>query len=534
MPDTVPEYDLIIVGGGINGAGIARDAASRGLRVILLEKGDFGSGTSSWSSRLIHGGLRYLEYAEIPLVYESLHERGYLRKIASHLVDRIRINIPIYKSSRRGPLLIRLGMIFYDLLSIRKTLPRHRMLNREEMMQEAPGLNTEGLRGGAQYFDAQVTFAERLVLENVIAADQAGAVVNNYAAVDVIGPHDGAMINVAYIDQHSGKKSRAKGRIVINAAGPWVDRVLQTTGVKTRRLMGGTKGSHIVVGGFNGAPRDAFYVEAHADGRPFFIIPWNGQYLIGTTDIRYGRDPDNARASNREIQYLLNETNRVFPNAGLTNDDIHFAYAGVRPLPRRRKGPESAITRKHIIKRHRQELRGIISIIGGKLTTFRNLAEQTVDRVDKALDARLPPCSTADTALPGAVGIEQAREQLNDFGGLSERGRERMRSIYGGRASLIIDLAAAEPELARAIDSDSSILAAEVVFCIRHEYAKNLTDLMHRRLMLGLSPDQGESTINTISAIAAAELGWDDEELQMQLNTLRRYNARLNPFGKNA
>lgn len=534
MPDTVPEYDLIIIGGGINGAGIARDAAIRGLKVILLEKSDFGSGTSSWSSRLIHGGLRYLEYAEIPLVYESLHERGYLRKIASHLVDRIRINIPIYEASKRGPLLIRLGMIAYDLLSIRKTLPRHRMLNRDEMMQEAPGLNVEGLRGGAQYFDAQVTFIERLVLENVIAAEQAGAVVSNYSAVDVIGPHDGSMRNVAYVDQQSGKKYRVKGRIVINAAGPWVDRVLRTTGTKSRRLMGGTKGSHIVVGEFDGAPRDAFYVEAATDGRPFFIIPWNRQYLIGTTDIRYGRDPDNARASNREIQYLLKETNRVFPGAGLTTDDIHFAYAGVRPLPRRRKGPESAITRKHIIKRHRRELRGIISIIGGKLTTFRNLAEQTVDRIDKALDAGLSPCSTADTPLPGALGIEEACVRLDDFGGLSERGRERMRCIYGGRATLILDLAAAEPELSEFIDSGNSVLAAEVVFCIRHEYAKNLTDLMHRRLMLGLSPDQGESNIDAISRIAATEFGWDAEELQKQLNMLRRYNARLNLFGRSA
>ena len=533
MPDTVPEYDLIIIGGGINGAGIARDAAIRGLKVILLEKSDFGSATSSWSSRLIHGGLRYLEYAEFPLVYESLHERGYLRKIASHLVNRIRINIPIYKSSKRGLLLIRLGMIAYDLLSIRKTLPRHRMLNRDEMMKEAPGLNAEGLRGGAQYFDAQVTFIERLVLENVIAAEQAGAIVNNYSAVDVIGPHDGTMRNVAYIDQQSGEKNRVKGRIVINASGPWVDRVLRTTGTKTRRLMGGTKGSHIIVGEFNGAPRDAFYVEAASDGRPFFIIPWNGQYLIGTTDIRYGRDPDNARASNREIHYLLDETNRAFPDAALTTDDIHFAYAGVRPLPRRRKGPESAITRKHIIKRHRQELRGIISIIGGKLTTFRNLAEQTVDRIDRTLDAGLPPCSTADTPLPGALGIEEATERLDDFGGLSEHGRERILSIYGGRASLILDLAVAEPELSEAIDSDNSVLAAEVVFCIRHEHAKNLTDLMYRRLMLGLSPDQGESTIDTISAIAATEFGWDAEELQKQLNTHRRYNARLNLFGKN-
>ncbi len=528
MPETVPEYDLLIIGGGINGAGIARDAAIRGLSVILLEKNDFGSGTTSFSSRLIHGGLRYLEYAEINLVYESLHERGYLRKIASHLVKRIRINIPIYDRSKRGPTLIRLGMIAYDLLSIRKTLPRHRMLNRDELLREEPGLNAEGLRAGAQYYDAQVTFAERLVLENIIAAEEAGAVVKNYCPVDMIGPHDGAAMNVAYVDEESGEKSRVKGRLVINASGPWVDRVLQTTGTKTRRLMGGTKGSHIVVGDFNGAPSDAFYVEAAADGRPFFIIPWNGQFLIGTTDIRYGRDPDNARASPREIQYLLDETNRVFPEADLTTGDIHFAYAGVRPLPRIRKGPESAITRKHIIKRHRQPLRGIISIIGGKLTTFRNLAEQTVDRVDRKLNAGLPPCSTASTPLPGAIGIDEAREKLEDYAGLSENGRERILSIYGGRAVLILELAASDPALSKVIGSEKCALAAEVVFAIRNEFAKNLTDLMHRRLMLGLSADQGEEVVETVAAIASSEFGWDEEELQNQLNTLRRYNARLN------
>ncbi len=533
MPEIAPEYDLVIIGGGINGAGIARDAALRGLRVILLEKGDFGSGTSSFSSRLIHGGLRYLEHAEINLVYESLHERGCLRKIASHLVKRIRINIPVYDRSRRGPLLIRLGMLAYDLLSIRKALPRHRMLSREELLREAPGLNEEGLRAGAQYYDAQVTFAERLVLENIIAAEEAGAVVKNYCAVDVIGAHDGTAINVAYVDEESGQKSRAKGRLVINASGPWVDRVLQTSGAKTRRLMGGTKGSHIVVGDFNGAPNDAFYVEAAVDGRPFFIIPWNGQYLIGTTDIRFGRNPDNARASNKEIQYLLDETNRVFPDAGLTTEAIHYAYAGVRPLPRRRKGPESAITRRHIIKRHRQALRGVISIIGGKLTTYRNLAEQTVDRINRNLDAGLPSCSTGSTPLPGAIDIEKAREQLEDFVGLCEVGRQRMLSIYGGRAALILDLAASDPALSEAIDSARSVLAAEIVFCIRNEYARNLTDLMHRRLMLGLSADQGEAVVENVAAIAASEIGWHEEELQNQLSMLRRYNARLNLTTRN-
>ncbi len=531
MPETVPQYDLVIVGGGINGAGIARDAALRGLSVILLEKGDFGSGTSSWSSRLIHGGLRYLEHAEIPLVYESLHERGHLRRIAPHLVKRIRINIPVYDYSKRGPLLIQLGMIAYDLLSIRKSLPRHRMLSRDELLEKEPGLNPKGLRAGAQYYDAQVTFAERLVLENIIAAEEAGAVVRNYCAVDMIGQHDGKSMNVAYVDEQSGEKNRVKGRLVINASGPWVDRVLQTTGTKTRRLMGGTKGSHIIVGNFDGAPSDAFYVEAAADGRPFFIIPWNGQFLIGTTDIRYGRDPDNARASNKEIHYLLGETNRVFPEAGLTTDDIHFAYAGVRPLPRRRKGPESAITRRHIIKRHRQALRGLISIIGGKLTTFRNLAEQTVDRVGKRLSVALRPCSTASTPLPGGIGIEEARKQLDAFAELSDVGRRRILNIYGGRTALILNLSASDPTLLELIDSEKSVLAAEVVFAIRHEFAKHLTDLMHRRLMLGLSEDQGESLIDTVAGIAATELGWDEQELENQLRVLQRYNARLKHAG---
>lgn len=527
MPKTEPEYDLVIIGGGINGAGIARDAALRGLSVILFDKSDFGSGTTSWSSRLIHGGLRYLEHAEISLVYESLHERICLRKIASHLVKRIRINIPVYENGKRGLLLIRLGMIAYDLLSIRKTLSRHRMLNRDELLQQEPGLNAVGLRGGAQYYDAQVTFAERLVLENIISAAEAGAVVKNYCPVDTIGPHDGTAMNVGYVDADSGEKKLVKGRLVINASGPWVDRVLQKTGRQTRRLMGGTKGSHIIVGEFKGAPRDAFYVEAAADGRPFFIIPWNRQYLIGTTDIRYGREPDAAHASRKEIRYLLDETNRVFPEAGLEFDDIHFAYAGVRPLPRRSKRPESAITRRHIIKRHRRPLQGIISIIGGKLTTYRNLAEQTIDRVDRKLDAGLPRCSTSTALLPGAVGIVEACEQLKNFAGLSQRGRERIIGIYGGRATLILDLAAAEAGLSKVIDAEKSVLAAEVVFAIRHEYAKNLTDLMQRRLMLGLSADQGEQATEAVAAIAAAEWQWDEQELERQLGMLRDFNARL-------
>jgi glycerol-3-phosphate dehydrogenase len=310
--------DVAVIGAGINGAGIARDAALRGLEVVLFDKGDVCNGTSWASSRLIHGGLRYLEYGEFPLVYESLHERRYLRRIASHLVKPLRICIPIYRGARRGPFLIRLGLLGYDLLSWRKPLPRHKMLGQKEIRAREPGLLQERLHAAACYYDAQVTYAERLVLENVLAARAAGADIMTYCEVTDIGVRGGRVVSLTCEDKLGGERSQFAPRIVINAAGPWVDSVLDRTGTRHPTLIGGTKGSHIVVSPFDGAPRDAFYVEAESDGRPFFILPWNGLFLIGTTDIRFDGDPANVRASREEVDYLLAETNRVFPAAGLT------------------------------------------------------------------------------------------------------------------------------------------------------------------------------------------------------------------------
>ncbi len=526
MAGTSDDYDIVVIGGGINGAGIARDAATRGLKVLLLEQNDFGSGTSSGSSRLIHGGLRYLEHGELSLVYESLHERHRLMRTARHLVTKIRINIPVYKGGKRGLWLVRIGMLAYDLLSLDKPLPRHRMLNREEFLENEPGVSDNGLRGGVQYFDAQVTFAERLVLENVIAAESAGAVVKNYSPVTGIQIKHGEVGCVHYTDVASGRDSEACTRVVINAAGPWVDRVLEMANTRMPQLMGGTKGSHIVVGAFDGAPTDAFYVEAFIDARPFFIIPWNGQYLIGTTDIRYTGDPGDASASGDEIEYLLCETNRVFPRAGLGPGDIHFAYAGVRPLPRQRKGPESAITRRHIIKRHKNA-RGLLSVIGGKLTTYRNLAEQVTDKAIGLLNRGQATCHTRETLLPGASGLAAAEARLRDFDSLSAQGRERLLAVYGGRARNILDLAHERSELAGTVDTDRSVSAAEVVFVIRHEFARHLEDIIHRRTMTGLSPDLGASAAEGIAAVAAAELGWDAAETGRQLQALRDCNARL-------
>jgi glycerol-3-phosphate dehydrogenase len=519
-------YDLAVIGAGINGAGIARDAALRGLDVIIIDKNDMCSGCSGISSRLIHGGLRYLEYGEIGLVYESLHERRYLRLTAPHLVEPLRICIPIYQGARRSKLLIRLGMIAYDILSWSKTIPSHHMLSADEMKSAEPGLASVGLRGAACYYDAQVTYAERLVLENLIGAKAAGAEIRLHCEVTKIVVDDGKVAAVDYRDP-AGGATHVAAKSVVNAAGPWVDKVLKNAPTGTKCLIGGTKGSHIVVGKFAGAPAGAFYVEAESDGRPFFIIPWNDQSLIGTTDIRSDGDLDHCRASADEVDYLLDDTHRVVPDAGLQRKDIHYAYAGVRPLPHKEEGPESAITRRHIILENKDIARGLLSIIGGKLTTYRNLAEQAVDKVGKVLRRRLPACRTRNADLPGAWGIDRARVALEALGILSEDGVERLLSIYGGRASGIVDLCTDAPELRRTLDGARTVLAAEVAFVIRQEFAVSLEDIVFRRMMIGFDADQGRAHYEEIAALAAVETGWSPEFVAQQLGQLHEYASSL-------
>jgi glycerol-3-phosphate dehydrogenase len=386
----------------------------------------------------------------------------------------------------------------------------------------------DGLVGGAQYFDAQVTYAERLVIENIVAASEAGADVRNYSPVIGINVRQGSVHGLQFLDQASGEEVEIAARVIINAAGPWVDRVLATVNREMPVFMGGTKGSHIVVGAFTGAPNSAFYIEAKKDGRPFFIIPWNRQFLIGTTDIRYKGDPEEVAASDEEIQYLLDETNRVFPSANLSPADIHYAYAGVRPLPKRDKGPESAITRKHIIYKHRRQARGLISIIGGKLTTYRNLAEQAVDAAMRVLRTESAECQTRSMNLPGSMDLENARDRLAAFGRLSDPCRDRLVSIYGSRSIAIAEMAGnGAPD--GFIDDDETVLAAEVSYAFRCEHAQTLADVVHRRMMVGLSPDQGEAITAEICRIAADEQGWDASESQRQLRSIQDYNARFRP-----
>jgi glycerol-3-phosphate dehydrogenase len=498
---------------------------------LLLDKGDISNGTTAWSTRLIHGGLRYLEHFEIELVRESLKERQVLLNIAPHLVKPISMLIPIYRDSRRSGLEIRLGMMAYDLLSLNKSLHRHQMLGRGEALAKEPGLNPEGLTGAAQYYDAQAQFAERLAVENALAARENGAVVRTYSRVDRFIQKEHRVIGVEYANLAAGAKCEAYAPITINVAGAWVDEILGRGGVVSSRLIGGTKGSHIVVKGFAGAPGVGLYAEARSDGRPFFIIPWNRLYLIGTTDIRYSGDLDWLTADEAEIRYLIDEANRVIPGAALSRSSVLYSYAGVRPLPYAEGKRESAITRQHIIHDHSGDpghpLDGLTSVIGGKLTTYRNLAQQVIDKVFRKLGRTPPRCRTAEVALPGASG-DNAANVL----GQSRLGRataDHLVSVYGSRARLVLELADRQPELGRQIDPNTGAIAAEIVFSFTAELASTLGDALLRRTMIGLGPDLGRGSIDAALAVCKENLGWSEERAEREKSDYLEYIARFNP-----
>jgi glycerol-3-phosphate dehydrogenase len=529
-------FDVIVIGAGINGAGIARDAAMRGLKVLLLDKGDIGGGTSSWSTRLIHGGLRYLEHGEFRLVRESLRERACLMNMAPHLIRAIPMVVPIYKGARRGLWTMRAGMLAYDVLSFDKTLPHHQMLSRAEALRKLPGLKPDGLVGAAVYYDAQVEFAERLVLENALSAIEKGAKVFTYTRVDKLVIENGTAHGVEYTEELTGVRHSARGEMIVNAAGPWIDQLLDEAGAASPKLIGGTKGSHIIVGPFKGAPASAIYVEAEADQRPFFIIPWNEKYLIGTTDIRYNGDLDNVRIETEEIYYLLRETNRIIPAANLVREKVLYAYAGIRPLPFTGEKNEKDITRRHFIRPHPQ-VANILSIVGGKLTTYRNLSENTVDLIFMKLGRSSPKCRTNQVPLPGAI-TPDTNTNFEDFGkdfkrssGLPPAVSDRLLRIYGTHSAAIVKLITDDLSLAEIFDAETQAIAAEVVYTFEHELASTLADCLLRRTMVGFNSTCGLNAVEAAATVVQKHLGWSKDRVAEEVSSYRKYveRFRLNP-----
>ncbi|MDX6380168.1 MAG: glycerol-3-phosphate dehydrogenase [Rubrobacteraceae bacterium] len=541
VPHDIESYpfDLIVVGAGINGVGIARDAAMRELKVLLLDKGDIAGGTTSWSTRLIHGGLRYLEYYEFYLVHESLSEREKLLHIAPHLVRPLAFIIPIYEYSKRGPLLVRLGMIGYDVLSWNKSLDRHKMLSRDEVLELVPGLDPEELLGAAMYYDGQVEYAERLAVENAISAHEHGAVVLTYAEVERLVIEDGNVVGVEFTDLLDGGRHTARAPVTINVAGPWVDEVLRHMDFAEERMIGGTKGSHLVVDPFPGAPvNEALYAEAKADGRPYFIVPWNGRYLIGTTDIRYDGDLDLVVADEEEIEYLINETNTVIPSANLRRDKVLFTYSGVRPLPYHPEGAEGSVTRSHIIydhAKHEPKIDGLFSIIGGKLTTYRNLSRETVDAVYKKLGREVPRSYTGKIPLPGGTthDFEEFAANFKLTSGLTEELATRLLKLYGTRAPEVLEMAGDDPSLRVPLSPSATVetglIGAEVLFAFRHELAEKLGDVLLRRSMVGMGPRVGLDVDEAAARVAVQHLGWSRERAEREVREFRAFIRRYKP-----
>ncbi|HEY6332026.1 MAG TPA: glycerol-3-phosphate dehydrogenase [Blastocatellia bacterium] len=534
VPESDNNFDVIVIGAGINGTGIARDAAVCGLRVLLLDKGDVSSGTTAWSTRLIHGGLRYLEHGEFGLVRESLKEREILLRIAPHLVKRLKLMFPIYRGHRRGRLTLKAGMLAYDLLSSGKSLPGHRMLAADAVTEFAPGIARDGLVGAALYSDAQVEYAERLAVENTISAAGHGAAVKTYCRVDRFVIDDEKLRGVEFTDTLAGDSHCARAPFIINVTGPWLDNVLGELNPKPERMLSGTKGSHIVVSRFDGAPLCALYSEARSDGRPFFIVPWNGLLLIGTTDLRYDGDLDCIEATDAEIRYLLNETNRAIPRAELTTESVLYTYSGVRPLPYAPSSAEAAITRRHIIRDHGRDdpkLDGLISIAGGKLTTFRNLAEQVVDLALKKLGRPAMPSRTASLSLPGGLpgDLEKFGNQFKAEYKLPDPVADHILRVYGSRALEVMEIAEHDPRLQEAFSEDTGAIGAEILMAFNKEHARTLSDVMLRRTMAGLGPTVGIGADNVAAQICRDYLGWDESRAQEEIRNYRTYIQRYRP-----
>jgi glycerol-3-phosphate dehydrogenase len=513
-------FDLIVIGAGINGAAIAREAALSGLRVLILERGDVAGGTSSASSRLIHGGLRYLEHFELGLVRESLGERERLLRCAPHLVAPLELCIPIYARARRGRRQIQVGLTLYDWLSFDRSLPGHRMLDRAALLESLPGLSSVNLVAGASYFDAQVRYPERLVLENVWDALRHGALLKTYTRATGLGIADGRVQRVEW-SATDGTRGAAAARVVVNAAGPWVDEVV--SGVRHRRLIGGTKGSHLIVPRFATAPTMGVYVEAGSDGRPFFILPWNELLLIGTTDERFDGDAAAATIDDRERAYLAGETERVFPGAAGLAARVLYTQTGVRPLPHHPRGSAGAITRRHLIRAHTR-VDGLYSIVGGKLTTHRALAEDVLRKLRKFWP-NLPPSPTRERRLPGALDTADRDTLLADIGAqLGARQAARLWNVYGAAAAMVAARARDETECAVTLAGD--LLGADLEHAVTVERAVTLEDILQRRCMVGLNRSFGCDAARAAAGWLVSRGHWDASRAAAEVAAYRTFALR--------
>ncbi|HEX2078318.1 MAG TPA: glycerol-3-phosphate dehydrogenase/oxidase [Longimicrobium sp.] len=538
-------WDLLVVGAGITGAAAARDAAGRGLRVALVDSGDVGRGTSSRSSRLIHGGLRYLETGNLKLVFEASAERRRLLRLASHLVHPLPFLFPVFRGGPVGYRKLQAGMWLYDGLSLFRNIAPHRMLPRDRARTEEPRLRADGLLGAAVYYDASVDDA-RLTLANARGAHEAGVAVVPHAEVAGF-LNDGRGVVGARVRDclvEGAQSVEVRARVVLNATGPWSDALRRLADPGARPRLRPTKGAHVMVRRDRIDNRHAITFRSPIDGRVMFVLPWGGFSYVGTTDTDYAGSPAEVRADADDVRYLLDSANSLFPEAKLTGDDVVSSWAGIRPLlaPARPEGglAASATSREHEIWRDRS---GLLNIGGGKLTTYRVMAKQVVDVAARTLkdEHRVQSGSspTADLPLPGDPHEpwEPFRERFVRqavAAGLGPDTGEHLARSYGEDAEAVLAAVRADAALAERLMEGHPYVRAEVPHAVRTEMAMTLEDVLVRRLHLFYeAADGGLAVADEVARRMAAQpgIGWSDAEVARQVEAYRRAVRESRGFG---
>ena len=520
-------FDIVVIGGGITGAGVARDAALRGFKTALIEKTDFAAGTSSKSSKLIHGGFRYLKNLELGMVHESLQERKVLMKLAPHLVRRMKCLLPIYENSPESPFLINMGLWVYDLLAFPKNIGRHRMVEVEEIHRRAPLIRTEGLRKGAEYYDAQADDF-RLVMVTVQSAAQSGAVVANYCKAEDIIVENGNITGILARDQLTGEEVAVRARTVVNATGPWSDQVRKALVQRGKKKVRTTKGIHLILRREDLPIPWAFMQFAVQDGRPIFAVPWKRFLLVGTTDTDYEGDMDYIAAERSEVNYLLDSFNYYFPQANLTDDNIISTFAGLRPLTFEEEKTASAVTREHLIF---EAPGNFFSIIGGKFTTHRVMAQEITDQVSRRLAEtfeRVPPnprCTTNRVPLTGGEipdyprFQEEWKEKLERRYHLPEDMADHFMETYGSEIPRFLDVALATADGLDRIHPDLPHVWGELTYAVDYEMSVALDDFLIRRThVFSLDPEHGLGVYQEAADRLANRLGWSVDEKKTQID----------------
>jgi glycerol-3-phosphate dehydrogenase len=521
MADT--ELDILVIGGGVVGAGSALDAATRGLSVGLVEARDFASGTSSRSSKLIHGGLRYLEMLDFRLVSEALAERGLLiQTLAPHLVRPVPF---LYPLQHRGweRLYAGTGVALYDTLGLlsgrARGVPHHRHFTRAGALRVMPSLRKDSLVGALQYYDGQVDDARHTMFIARTAAAY-GAHVANRARVTELLREGERVVGAVVHDQESGASIRIRAKQVVNATGVWTDDTQSLAGERGQFHVRASKGIHLVV------PRDRIRGDSglilRTEKSVLFVIPWGRHWIIGTTDTDWSLDKAHPAASAADIDYLLEHVNAVLKEP-LTHEDVEGVYAGLRPLLSGESESTSKLSREHAVA---HTVPGLVVVAGGKYTTYRVMAKDAVDEAVRALDAKVPASVTENIPLLGAEGfaaMKNARYLLAQRYGIHVARIEHLLGRYGSLATEVLELVAGDPSLGEPLTGAPDYLRAEIVYSASHEGARHLDDLLARRTRISIETfDRGIGTMEEAARLAAPVLGWSEDQVTREVEHYRK------------